>query len=93
MQGGFMAVDRITLTANLPVAIAGLDELQLAQEGDVYTWDESAAQYVPGDRWSVWSHLTRLAQAISTCSFTVMAHPSGTKQIPESVSRKIHCLQ
>jgi hypothetical protein len=47
MKGGFMAVDRITLTANLPVAIAGLDEMQLAQEGAVYTWDEAAAQYGP----------------------------------------------
>lgn len=44
-----MAGDRILLTANQPVAIAGQNGIQLANPDQVYTWDASQSQYGPVD--------------------------------------------
>jgi hypothetical protein len=41
--------EHITFTTNLPIAFEGADDAQLADDGQVYTWNASMARFMPTD--------------------------------------------
>jgi hypothetical protein len=65
--------EQITFTTNLPLVFEGQEGKQLAEAGQVYSWDAGAAAFVPAD------NLERLVtHEVSAGSFELVFHSDGS---------------